>query len=788
MARRNSVQLMDCLQVALRSTNTNQVEDRDSDTSTPFVSVTNRKFSANKQKAIKKKVDAANRKEPNTVVLHDDCLVMRCQAGLYEVIRRSMHLYFMHRRKLGFHCTIDLHREQSADRLVVESTYRISKDNKALYTVNLYHTKSSMLVNGGQWQQFLDQDWPEIVELINSVPSVNHAMINTQILQQLNTIQGEMKDRSRQIQNIPARRNNKKTHQQNKLSGRCTPSSRNIGATPPGYEPTTQTTDTPRSSVPSLLGIQTSAPRPHTRQGHPVRQLRSGKSLTQPMNTPVISPVTANTHVSLNASSKSINSGAGPHVTPHVDINALPSSPVGVIAPAPLSNTGTATPLGHPPPSHIPLGPPLPLPAPALGGPVSLHHTPSLPQATPGLPQAPPGRPLAQPDNGAQPDGGAPTTPVSSGPPTIPGMPSLTAQPGNPPNLRTSVTQSRARTNPSIAGTEQNQVAPDPSHQRRIQQLTDWERDLNARETELKAMERRLKAQEKVVIAREKDIDKKQSQFEAQKACLIGYEAKIKELQGTNAILQQLIDANPALSQHQPGQPHLRHDNNTPQPTPVPGNNSDEIHKLREELGRKDLELRMTEKMHQMETRLTQANALTNMLIYQSHTNHAPHKQSHANQVSQPTHSTAKQGQRRQRSRRRKNKEVPPPKTREQPKNSAQTADSSCSELSDNEPESSSGTHPNSGKTAATHGGRSAASLLSMESAQQQASSLIQEILAQLPSDSERDPASRTPSFSVRTPSSPDLKTSLSTLAEDIRHLSLDHNDPTELGSAPRPK
>ncbi len=53
--------------------------------------------------------------------------------------------------------------------------------------------------------------------------------------------------------------------------------------------------------------------------------------------------------------------------------------------------------------------------------------------------------------------------------------------------------------------------------------------------------ERKLASLEKAL--REKVLNKRQSQYETAKACMEGYESRIKELESTNKILQQVVNA-----------------------------------------------------------------------------------------------------------------------------------------------------------------------------------------------------------------------------------------------------
>ena len=53
---------------------------------------------------------------------------------------------------------------------IVETTYRITKsaDGNHLYSVNMYHTKSSALVNGRHLEVFMEKELPAVLHLLKA--------------------------------------------------------------------------------------------------------------------------------------------------------------------------------------------------------------------------------------------------------------------------------------------------------------------------------------------------------------------------------------------------------------------------------------------------------------------------------------------------------------------------------------------------------------------------------------------------------------------------------------------
>ena len=167
----------------------------------------------------------------------------------------------------------------------------------------------------------------------------------------------------------------------------------------------------------------------------------------------------------------------------------------------------------------------------------------------------------------------------------------------------------------------QSNKLPDAALHLKDLALKQLELKLRDKEMELKATERRQQSHEKVLLAREREIDKRHAQYEAQRACLLGYEEKIKELQATNKLLHQTINsvqmARPNIATTQlPNQP-------TMQPPREAGYmdsghlRPNEHSRLLDELRQKELEMKLADRIHQMECRMMSTQSITNILLSQ---------------------------------------------------------------------------------------------------------------------------------------------------------------------------
>ena len=158
-----------------------------------YVSIRNVAYNLNKQSTVLKKIKAAERDELYTVDISKNHLYIRCQAGLYEMVRRAIHVYYLNIQSQHITCDIDILREKS-NQLIVQSTYKIRArgGTQAQYTINLYHTRSTILVNGRAWTSFRDSDWSGIAELINSTTDINPYLLNENFKSQFKQLAAAM--------------------------------------------------------------------------------------------------------------------------------------------------------------------------------------------------------------------------------------------------------------------------------------------------------------------------------------------------------------------------------------------------------------------------------------------------------------------------------------------------------------------------------------------------------------------------------------------------------------------
>ena len=137
-----------------------------------------------------------------------------------------------------------------------------------------------------------------------------------------------------------------------------------------------------------------------------------------------------------------------------------------------------------------------------------------------------------------------------------------------------------------------------------------------AMEREIKGKERQLGSRERILEQREKEMCKQQSQLETAKSCMVGYENRIKELEHSNRILHQIINATgKAQPAAQDNQEQVQHTNNTEM------NHSGQHHAgpvahSRVEKSIIEMETRITDRMLNMESRIS-ANQMQVLILSQ---------------------------------------------------------------------------------------------------------------------------------------------------------------------------
>ncbi len=96
----------------------------------------------------------------------------------------------------------------------------------------------------------------------------------------------------------------------------------------------------------------------------------------------------------------------------------------------------------------------------------------------------------------------------------------------------------------------QQEAANTSATDNNLENLTKKWEEISRREIEMKTKEKKIPAAEKAIGQRERDLDRKTAQQESSKACLLAYEAKIRDISEHNKLLQQAC--NPTLKHMMP--------------------------------------------------------------------------------------------------------------------------------------------------------------------------------------------------------------------------------------------
>ena len=120
-----------------------------------------RDYPLNQSKSMKKKLMATDIPSLKLTVTGGG-VKMCLNAGMYELLKTSADAYFTSQDQLT--CK----KIQVTDKTGknVETKYKVMSDKSGHYTVNLYHTRSSCLVNGKNSDQFFKSDLPCVFQLI----------------------------------------------------------------------------------------------------------------------------------------------------------------------------------------------------------------------------------------------------------------------------------------------------------------------------------------------------------------------------------------------------------------------------------------------------------------------------------------------------------------------------------------------------------------------------------------------------------------------------------------------
>jgi len=145
-----------------------------------------RGYPLNREKALKKKLQYTDRAHTQVTVTGGG-LKIEFSTGMYELFKASAEQFYSS-DSLPNKCQVTPVYDESGSH--VETKYKLTSGRNGLYTFNLYHTKSSCLVNGKQVTRFAENDMAEIIKLITSLVATENISV-TYINQEFKNILNE---------------------------------------------------------------------------------------------------------------------------------------------------------------------------------------------------------------------------------------------------------------------------------------------------------------------------------------------------------------------------------------------------------------------------------------------------------------------------------------------------------------------------------------------------------------------------------------------------------------------
>ncbi len=538
-------------------------------------------YTLNKKKTIKKQLDAANKEYLYEVTHGDNHIMVRCQPGLYELIRKAMYVYFVLRQKHGQLCEIDVHVEK-ASQLVCQTTVKVkSSSGTKKFTINMYHTKSSMMINGKVQEEFLTC-WQDMLDMIQECCTTDPSILNDRLKEQLLIISHAM------------------------MKGEPVNCKKQSDMAIQGSEPDVNNTPSPQHDD------------PRGQDNNDVRRPQNNTTIPTSGSDQKTGPPAAPEHITGNYASSLTTQGVN-----NTTGNHPPDKQPNLSGTQQDNNHGNQTAQPGQVPSLLDL--PVQTPTSRWSNRETSSETRSASlrcaryqanrQKQNTQPSPHPVSALNNDSNNSTPAG-----------------PSL--QPAAQPNGTHTTDHPNLQPDAVHEEKDSNPQARERLLREAEDQIKKTKTELQGREMELKAKERQLNSLEKVLQAREKELDKRQSQYETAKSCITGYERKIKELEDTNRMLMQRLQAAPSQTNPQPqsehtAQNHSAHTNSIHQPTTM---NAPQI------------EVLIQEKLSSMEHRITtsQSQQMTNILLSQLIQQNAQCR-SHCQPGVQACHSTDKE-------------------------------------------------------------------------------------------------------------------------------------------------
>ena len=127
-----------------------------------FYTSETRSYQLNRDKSLHKKLEATELSDLSVIQTRGG-LKIQMNCGMYELFRVAARNYYSSETmgKNTTHTAV-IDRDQNH----VETKYRVVTSKSAHYTMNMYHTKSAMLINGKGTTQFIESDMPDILSSI----------------------------------------------------------------------------------------------------------------------------------------------------------------------------------------------------------------------------------------------------------------------------------------------------------------------------------------------------------------------------------------------------------------------------------------------------------------------------------------------------------------------------------------------------------------------------------------------------------------------------------------------
>ena len=518
-------------------------------------------------------------------------LIIHCQKLLYDILAKNILQYYAFKKTHRYTHELSCQQDKKSD-TIVQATLKAKKPGSIYtsFTINMYHTQCSMLVNGKGTDEFICDDWPDIIAKA-SQNLTQHATTAEDIKEldaSLNYSYSEEKrshahDKGGKPKPTKVRKSRKSTPSRRETRRH---SLRDTGVNGHHTQLVTPSQASPDAGMrDTVYGSFSHAHRNHDGRNHAgsdVDVQHSSPLLTSTQRDAQLSQHTpSDSHSQTTSTAKSKPNSHKLLISTQRDAQPSQHTPNDSHSQAQLTQIG-----GHDSPSES-----TSRIARDLFDVLGISDNVTTPTSQK--------RPL-ETENGTTyyPDSQALKADKDPQNPPCDRDQSLQTQPGTDRTPRPqTANESHHRSTDSPTGENINSTDFLNQQAQITHRLSELDSQLKARAKELDSRNRKLQYLQKALDQREKELDSRTAQFETMKACLSGYEMQIKELRDTNHLLQQTIDVGKTTTS---ANPHSR----TASDCSTPCQTQQDPSRLQFELSMKDLSSRLQADLLQMENRL----------------------------------------------------------------------------------------------------------------------------------------------------------------------------------------